>query len=265
MKSLIKRDLPMKSLIKRDLPKELDKQFRNKLFQKYELVDIHGQTLLMYAIRAKKVECAKVCLKHISLSDLNRKERANRGSTALHLAVQFCYHDLVCDIVKKGANVKIRDAELHTPLSLSSGKERYRIKLFLSNAWRRRKWSPLIHEGTPLPFQKESITLAKINWKLRLMSRDVLSLVLESLLELHRREFNNETCKYGKLEFIPTLQSISKCKQGKRRKRQKTKIISKKQCNAKTKNGDQCKLTASVQSYFSDKCWIHRGVDYKTI
>ena len=161
------------------------------------LIDVHGQTLLMYAIRAKSSDCAHVILKHMQDARLvNYKETANRGSTALHLAVQNNDFTLVAALVKAGGDVTIQDAMSHTPLSLAGGPGRRKIRMFLSGLWKKRKWSAFIHPGTPPSFQREAMALAKVNWKLRAMSKDVMGKVLETLLELHRREFAGRDPRY---------------------------------------------------------------------
>jgi len=191
--------MSLRGLVSQNKPKELRKAFRRRP-KCGEMIDIHGQTILMFAIRQKRPECAKVIASITSKSFINLKERANRGSTALHLAVKNNYYDLVRYLVKKGANPKIYDAESHTSLSLAAGKHRKDIRLFLSsilsNAWRRTYWSPKIHLGAPPTFRKEVLQFVRINWKLKLLSRDTMGIMFEWLLELHRHEIYDKKCEY---------------------------------------------------------------------
>lgn len=156
--------------------------------------DCHGQTLLMYAIRKKRPECAMVIATEVAGGTyLNKREQANRGSTALHLAAQKGYYDLVVWMVRHGADVNIYDAESHTPLSLArAGPTRSFLMSVSSDLWKRWRWRPRFHLGCPPEFQSEAKAFAGVNWRLRLVSKDILSVVLEWLLELHRREFRNE-------------------------------------------------------------------------
>lgn len=224
--------LSIKEVICNNFYQELERRLSTGKCKRHELIDAHGQTLLMYCIRACKPQCALVCVKHLRVL-LNRKELANRGSTALHLAVKKSYYNLVCALVRAGAKKDIRDAEGHTPLSLAAGPERNLIRDFLIGTWLVRKWSPAVHRGSPMEFHREAVTMAQINWKKKWLSKDMFYLLMETLLELHRREHARKPSLY-----------ITASPLGKKPK-----------CAAMTKKGRRCKNL--VAPHQVDKCHRH--------
>lgn len=198
--------------------------------------DTHGQTLLMYAVRKNREECALILAHELDAPFFNLRERANRASTALHLAAQKGYYNLVTYLVKNGADPGIYDAEGHTPLSLAVGPDRKRVRDYLwavtSGAWTRQKWSPRIHMGCPPKFHNEAFGIACVNHHYRCMSKDVMAVVLDWLLELHRRERRGEMGIY----FPQSQRELQ-------------------QCAAMTKKGIQCKMKEKLNN--GGKCWRH--------
>lgn len=227
-------------------PAKLRKMFGNvdALIQyRDQFIDQHGQTLLMYAIRKRRPECARIVASQFQTMYINEKERANRGSTALHLAAQQRYYPLVCLLVKLGANPLIPDEESHTAISLSGEP---RIRSFLSGVWQRNRWSPALHSATPYEFQLEAAAFAGVNWHFRALTKDALHCVMEALLELHRREYRGERALYSTTIAPRSAQA------------QRLHYANRHQCVGITKKGVRCK--ANVEHHDVNHCWRHTNL-----
>ena len=201
----------LRDLIKERNSRELDERLLRGQFLREELFDNHGQSLLIYALRHNRLGCALACAKYFW--GIN-----HRNTPALHVAVQKNAYLVVCALVK-------------APLSLASGSERRLIREFLLGRWKRLTWSPSIHWGTPPEFHVEAVAMAQINWRQRWFPKDVLGLILEALLELHRREYRQK----------PSLYLVAQ--RGPRR------------CVAITRKGERCKQR--VQNGKVDRCYRH--------
>ena len=140
----------------------------------------------------------------------------NSGRTALDIAIKYHNKIMVYELMKAGAKCAIQYIQgpiyydygqyaRHLPIKLPliDHSRFYPLDLscpwvyltddalaaLLRGDWISTKWSPILHNKTPYCFQWEVKTFLLTNWRLKLMSRDLLPFVFEHLLELHRRSY----------------------------------------------------------------------------
>ena len=201
-------------LIKSNHPEKLKEELLDEMpidyngYHRYKTIDSHGQTLLTYAIRRQRTECAMVIATSFDEDFINIKETSNLCNTALHLAVKHENFKLVEFLVKQGANIATRNERRELPISLARGQYKQKLKFisFLKSMsydeWKKFKWSPRIHLRTPPDFRNEAFMLVKINWRLKILSKDTLGLVLEALLEMYRKEFSKVKNEKEKVDIF---------------------------------------------------------------
>lgn len=152
----------------------------------------HGETLLMMAIDRRRIGCAFACLEDPGISTylINDRDTSGRQNTALHRAAKRGMFELVCAIVKSGANLKTRDGHDLDAACVAQNNGHGNIAKFLRGIWMFQHWSPQIHPCAPFEFQRE-VWHCVIGCPIiaKGCSKDIKTLIFEALLQLHRNDY----------------------------------------------------------------------------